>query len=71
MQARYFVLCCIGMHADRRNAQKGWSCLINPVHKGQLEVVKYLVEVGGKELLMLVDKVCARACICLCSSYHE
>jgi hypothetical protein len=68
MQARCFVLCCMGMHADRRNAQKGWSCLINSARSGQLAVVKYLVEVGSKELLMLVDKVCARACMCVCSS---
>jgi hypothetical protein len=40
--------------------QDGQSCLMNTVQKGHLEVVKYLVKVGGKELLMLVDKVCAR-----------
>jgi hypothetical protein len=45
-------------YADRRIAQeKSWQCLLPAAHKGHLEVVKYLVEVGGKELLMLVDKV--------------
>jgi hypothetical protein len=63
MEARFFVLCHMGMHADRRDVQKGWSCLINAARSGQLAVVKYLVEVGGKELLMLEDKVCI--CVCL------
>jgi hypothetical protein len=42
--------------------QKGWPCLMVAVWEGHLEIVKYLVEVGGKRMLMLVDKVCARAC---------
>jgi hypothetical protein len=41
--------------------------------EGRLEVVKYLHEAGGKELLMLIDVVsacgvrvwCERACLCL------
>jgi hypothetical protein len=37
--------------------QKGWSCLMVAADSGHLEVVKCLVEVGCKELLMLVDKV--------------
>jgi hypothetical protein len=53
-------------YADRHNAQESWSCLINAARSGQLAVVKCLVEVGCKELLMLVDKVCARPCICVC-----
>jgi hypothetical protein len=44
-------------YADRRIAQRGWSCLMGAADDGHLEVVKYLVEVGGKELLMLVDQV--------------
>jgi hypothetical protein len=55
-------------YADRRDAQEGWLCLLFAACSGQLAVVKYLVEVGGKELLMLVDKVCARECKCICSS---
>jgi hypothetical protein len=54
------TVCCIlldAWFADRHNAQRGWSCLMVAAHSGHLEVVKYLVEVGGKELLMLVDKV--------------
>jgi hypothetical protein len=51
------VLCWTHGNADRRGAQRGWSCLMSAADNGHLEVVKYLVEVGGKELLMLVDKV--------------
>jgi hypothetical protein len=45
-------------HADSRDAQDGQSCLVLAVYEGHFEVMKYLIEVGGKELLMLVDKVC-------------
>jgi hypothetical protein len=53
-------------YADRRYAQEVQSCLTKALDHGHLDVVKCLVEVGGKELLTLVDKVCARACKCLC-----
>jgi hypothetical protein len=48
-----------------RYVQEGLSCLIAAAENGNLAVVKYLVEVGGKRLLMLADKVCACVCICL------
>jgi hypothetical protein len=40
-------------------------------YEGHLEVVKYLHEAGGKELLMLTDYVsapvvCATVCVCVC-----
>ena len=37
--------------------QYGMSCLFLPCHEGRLEVVKYLCNQGGKELLMLTDNV--------------
>jgi hypothetical protein len=36
---------------------------------GQLEIVKYLVEVGGKKMLMLVEKVCVYAYARYCLLY--
>ena len=53
--------------------QYGMSCLFLPCHEGRLEVVKYLCNQGGKELLMLTDyvsdfimDVCAHVCACMC-----
>jgi hypothetical protein len=37
--------------------QDGDSCLMKAVRSGNLDVVKYLCEVGGKELIMLQNKV--------------
>ncbi len=39
--------------------QRGMSCLYAASFNGHLEVVKYLYEVGGKELLKLNDNVSA------------
>ncbi len=39
--------------------QDGLSCLHAASFEGHFEVVKYLHEAGGKELLMLTDKVSA------------
>jgi hypothetical protein len=51
----------------RARVQDGWSCLHRASEGGHLEVVKYLFDqVGGKELLMLTDKVSAcgvRVCV--------
>jgi hypothetical protein len=46
------------------------SCLYAASDKGKLEVVKYLHEAGGKELLMLTDKVsaCSVRVWCVCVS---
>jgi hypothetical protein len=38
-------------------SQDGDSCLMSAVSKKNLEIIKYLCEVGGKELMMLQDKV--------------
>jgi hypothetical protein len=45
------------LYADRLYSQNGWSCLMGAADNGHLEVVKYLVEVGSKELLMLTLNV--------------
>ena len=39
------------------HVQNGTSCLNIAAEEGQLEVAKYLAEKGGRELLMLTDKV--------------
>ncbi len=39
-------------------SQDGDSCLMRAVSKEKLEIVKYLCEVGGEDLVMLQDKVC-------------
>ena len=47
--------------ADDGRLQEGHSCLHGACLEGHVEVAKYLVEVGGKELLMLRDNVSAWA----------
>ncbi len=49
--------------------QDGISCLHTASWGGHLEVVKYLCEQGGKELLMLTDKVSGLWDVCagICS----
>jgi hypothetical protein len=37
--------------------QSGGSCLIRASEGGHVEVVKYLYDLGGKELLMMTDYV--------------
>ena len=44
--------------------QNGASCLYMASQYGHLEVVKYLHEVGGKELLMLTKDV-SEGVVCL------
>jgi hypothetical protein len=39
------------------HVQSRVSCICTACYNGHLEVVKYLCEQGGKELLMLTDKV--------------
>jgi hypothetical protein len=48
--------------------QNGWSCLYIACYNAHLEAVKYLCEVGGKELLMLKDNVsaCGVRVVCAC-----
>jgi hypothetical protein len=47
-------------------AQDGESCLYKACRQGHLEVVKYLYEQGGKELLMLRRNV-SRLWACACA----
>jgi hypothetical protein len=53
--------------------QTGASCLYIASRKGRLEVVKYLCEQGGKELLMLTNKASAfrlmDLCFCMIYTY--
>jgi hypothetical protein len=53
--------------------QTGASCLCTASDKGHLEVVKYLCEQGGKELLMLTNKASAfrlmDLCFCMIYTY--
>ncbi len=44
-------------HHSEFHSQDGYSCLMRAVLEEKLEIVKYLCEVGGKELMMLQDKV--------------
>ncbi len=44
------------MTVDLACVQNGASCLYLASSKGHLEVVKFLCEQGGKELLMLTNK---------------
>ncbi len=37
--------------------QIGWTCLMSASEGGHLEVVKYLYDLGGKELLMMRSDV--------------
>ena len=47
--------------SDEWRVQDGYSCLGVACKKGHIEVVKYLVKAGGKELLMSRDSVSAWA----------
>jgi hypothetical protein len=38
-------------------SQDGYSCLMSAVLEENLEIVEYLCEVGGKELMVLQNKV--------------
>jgi hypothetical protein len=40
--------------------QRGGTCLMYASSQGHMEVVKYLCEVGGKELLMTMENVSVR-----------
>jgi hypothetical protein len=42
------------------DSQDGDSCLISAIVLEHVEMVECLCEVGGKELMMLQDKVCSR-----------
>jgi hypothetical protein len=39
------------------DSQNGWSCLLLAALMMNLKIIKYLCEVGGKELMMLQNKV--------------
>ncbi len=42
----------INMHITHSHAQNGCTCLHLAAESGRLEVVQYLVETGGQELLL-------------------
>jgi hypothetical protein len=45
--------------SNGQRLQRGETCLISASKGGHIEVVKYLCEVGGKELVMMTDMVSA------------
>jgi hypothetical protein len=67
------VLCGMCVTASRVRVQNATSCLYMASGQGHLEVVKYLCEQGGKELLMLTNKASAfrlmDLCFCMIYTY--
>ena len=63
-----------GMHgacSDSLQSQYGRTCLHAACERGPLEVVQYLHDVGGKELLVSTDNVSVTACVCVCVCIHQ
>ncbi len=50
--------------SDGQRLQDGLTCLMKACEGGHLDVVKYVCEIGGKELVMAKRKVsCLKSCV--------